>query len=154
MAQDAQRPEWIARGHPSATLMMGYLAAAQLMPTLFLGLAGGLLADRVNRKKLLLITQFILMLIAAGVATASYLDLAMATVGGSHLTMPGTAGARGYRGVFVLVSPSHPTPITGGSGGFYIQGKTVFNVSVSTTDATAAQVAPDLVHQQYSWTHR
>ena len=76
VAQDAQRPEWIARGYPSATLMMGYLAVAQLAPTLVLGLAGGLIADRVNRKKLLLFTQFILMLIAAGVATASYLGVA------------------------------------------------------------------------------
>ncbi len=76
VSQDAQRPEWIARHYPSATLMMGYLAAAQLMPTLILGLAGGLVADRVNRKKLLLVTQFFLMLIAAAVATASYFGVA------------------------------------------------------------------------------
>ncbi len=76
VAQGAQKPEWVARGYPSATLMMGYLAAAQLLPTLILGLAGGLLADRVNRKKLLLVTQFMLMLIAASVAAASYFGMA------------------------------------------------------------------------------
>jgi MFS family permease len=66
--------EWIDAGKPSATLMMAYLGAAQLGPTLLLGLIGGLVADRVNRKRLLLVTQMILMVIAVFLAVASYYD--------------------------------------------------------------------------------
>lgn len=53
-------------------LALGYLAFAQLSPMVVLGLPGGLLADRVNRKKLLLITQFLMMLVAAALAVVSY----------------------------------------------------------------------------------
>jgi len=52
--------------------MLGYFAAAQLLPILFLGIFGGLVADRVNRKKLLVVTQAIMMVIAALVAAAAY----------------------------------------------------------------------------------
>jgi MFS family permease len=76
VAEQTTKPDWVARGYPSSSLMMGYLAAAQLLPTLVLGIAGGLVADRVNRKRLLMFTQFLLMLFAAGVATASYLGTA------------------------------------------------------------------------------
>ncbi len=68
-------PEWIAAGRPGAMTMMGYLAAAQLGPTLVLGLLGGLLADRVNRKRLLLTTQLMLMAVAVTLATSSFLGL-------------------------------------------------------------------------------
>lgn len=61
----------VAKATGSLT-MLGYFAAAQLLPILFLGILGGLLADRVNRKKLLVFTQAMLMLIAAGVAAAAY----------------------------------------------------------------------------------
>jgi len=53
-------------------LALGYLAVAQLSPMMVLGIPGGLLADRVNRKMLLLVTQGIMMLIAAALAVASY----------------------------------------------------------------------------------
>jgi MFS family permease len=66
-------PAWAKAGNPGATLMMAYLGAAQLGPTLVLGILGGLVADRVNRKKLLLVTQTILMVIAALLATAAHL---------------------------------------------------------------------------------
>lgn len=66
-------PEWVAAGRPGATLMLGYLSAAQLGPTLLLGLWGGLIADRVDRKKLLMTTQVIMMFIAAGLLAASAL---------------------------------------------------------------------------------
>jgi MFS family permease len=56
--------------------MMGYLAAAALGPTLLLGILGGLAADRVNRKMLLLITQAAMMIIAGMLATASALNMA------------------------------------------------------------------------------
>lgn len=64
-------PEWVASGRPGATLMLGYLSAAQLGPTLALGLWGGLVADRVDRKRLLLVTQVVMMLIAAALLVAS-----------------------------------------------------------------------------------
>lgn len=73
MALLTDTPSWKASGLPSSPLMMGYLAAAQLTPTLLLGIMGGLTADRVNRKRMLLITQVILMLIAAGLTAASAL---------------------------------------------------------------------------------
>lgn len=72
MALLTDLPSWKAAGLPSSPLMMGYLAAAQLTPTLLLGIVGGLMADRVNRKRMLLITQVILMLIAAGLTAASW----------------------------------------------------------------------------------
>lgn len=68
-------PDWVAAGKPGAMTMMGYLAAAQLGPTLILGLVGGLLADRVNRKRLLLVTQLMLMSVATTLAAASFMGL-------------------------------------------------------------------------------
>lgn len=52
--------------------ILGTLGAAQLLPILIFGIFGGLLADRVDRKKLLVITQFMLMATAAALALASY----------------------------------------------------------------------------------
>ncbi len=64
--------QWIVAQATGSALWMGYIAAAQLGPTLVLGLHGGLLADRVNRKRLLLVTQFAMMLIAAMLMLASF----------------------------------------------------------------------------------
>ena len=62
--------------HATGSLtMLGYLGAAQMAPVLVFGLLGGLVADRVNRKKLLVVTQFLLMLVAAAVAIVSTLPL-------------------------------------------------------------------------------
>lgn len=52
--------------------MLGILAAAHLTPILALGLVGGVLADRVNRRTLLVVTQILLMIIACGLAAVSY----------------------------------------------------------------------------------
>lgn len=65
MAQACLAASWIETGRPGAPVMMGYLAVAQTGPMLVLGLLGGVVADRVNRRKLLLFTQFLLMLVAA-----------------------------------------------------------------------------------------
>lgn len=51
---------------------MAYLSIAQLGPTLFLGLFGGLVADSVNRRKLLVATQGAMMLIAFAMAVAAF----------------------------------------------------------------------------------
>lgn len=63
---------WIVGSTTGSALMLGYLATAQTAPMLILGLVGGLAADRFNRKKLLLVTQFSMMLIAATLAICSY----------------------------------------------------------------------------------
>ena len=59
---------------PDPAVMLGFLGIAQLGPMMFLGIPGGILADRVNRKMLLLVTQFAMMLIAAGLAIASFVS--------------------------------------------------------------------------------
>jgi MFS family permease len=60
--------------HETGSLKMaGYLAAAQLSPILVLGLVGGIMADRVNRRTLLVVTQVMLMLIAIALAAVSYI---------------------------------------------------------------------------------
>lgn len=51
---------------------MGYLSIAQLCPTLLLGLYGGIVADSVNRRSLLVATQFAMMLIAFAMAIVAF----------------------------------------------------------------------------------
>lgn len=67
--------------HQTGSLKMaGYLGAAQLTPMLLFGLLGGLIADRVERRRLLVVTQILLMLIAAAFATVSALGVAHVSV--------------------------------------------------------------------------
>lgn len=68
--------QWLMAKQTSSAVMMGYLAAAQLMPMLLLGVWGGLVADRVDRKRLLIATQALLMAIAAALAFFAWIDLA------------------------------------------------------------------------------
>ncbi len=63
---------WIVAEKTGSTLIMGYIAVAQLGPTLFLGVLGGLAADRFNRRTLLIVTQFVMMLVAAALSVAAY----------------------------------------------------------------------------------
>jgi MFS family permease/DNA-directed RNA polymerase subunit RPC12/RpoP len=65
---------WIVGSTTGSAFMLGYLSTAQTAPMLLLGLVGGLAADRFNRKKLLLVTQFAMMLIAALLMVCSYFD--------------------------------------------------------------------------------
>ncbi|MGH7243665.1 MAG: MFS transporter [Phycisphaerales bacterium] len=58
--------QWIVAKETRDTTWLATLGAAQLLPTLFLGLLGGIVADRMNRKKLLMATQLAMMLIALG----------------------------------------------------------------------------------------
>ncbi len=60
---------WLVADQTHSPIMAANLAIAQMAPIFCLGLIGGLTADRVNRKRLLLGTQALLMLIA-GVLTA------------------------------------------------------------------------------------
>jgi MFS family permease len=75
MTTETLREDWKSRGLPSAVVMLSYLAVAQMAPMLLLSLPGGLVADRIDRKKLLLVTQLILMSTAAALTTLSFLKL-------------------------------------------------------------------------------
>lgn len=74
LASTTLEKTWVEGHNPGAPIMAGYLAVAQMGPTLVFGLIGGVVADRVNRKSLLLITQFMLMLIAAALCAATLMD--------------------------------------------------------------------------------
>lgn len=74
MATATLAPEWVNAGRPGAPIMAGYLAVAQMAPTLVFGLLGGVVADRVDRKKLLLLTQALLMGVAAVLTFAAFTD--------------------------------------------------------------------------------
>lgn len=60
--------QWIVTEKTGSMVWSSYLGSAQLIPTLFLGLLGGIVADSVNRKKLIVWTQLVMMLIALGFA--------------------------------------------------------------------------------------
>ncbi len=77
---------WVQSSNPRAPTMMALLAACQLVPLLLLGLAGGVAADRMNRKHLLIATQIARMSIAcilAGLAIAGKLSPAWLLVLGA-----------------------------------------------------------------------
>lgn len=66
--------QWIVTEKTGSMVWSSYLGTAQLIPTLFLGLLGGIVADSVNRKKLIVWTQGAMMLIALGFAIVVWLD--------------------------------------------------------------------------------
>lgn len=65
LAQETKSEDWMA-----------FRAAAQLCPTLVLGMWAGLIADSVNRRTLLIVTQVAMMVIALAMAAAAWFDLA------------------------------------------------------------------------------
>lgn len=72
--------QWLFAEQTRSVIALGYLAAAQFAPLLLLSLAGGLAADRIERRRLLLATQTLLMLVAASLMVASALDRATVPV--------------------------------------------------------------------------
>lgn len=66
--------QWLVAQKTNSLKAMGYLGAAQLVPILLFGTLGGLVADRVNRRTLLIVTQTLLMIVAAAVALLAFLD--------------------------------------------------------------------------------
>jgi MFS family permease len=72
MAQATLDQSWVSRNMPGAPIMMAYLAVAQLAPQLVLGLVGGVVADMVDRKRLLILTQFARMVIAIGLFVVAF----------------------------------------------------------------------------------
>lgn len=71
---------WIVSQETKSEAWMGYLAAAQLGPTLLLGMFGGLVADSVNRRTLIIATQVVMMCIALAMAGAVYFNVATPSV--------------------------------------------------------------------------
>lgn len=67
---------WIVSQETKSEDWMAYLAIAQLCPTLLLGMIGGHIADSVNRRNLLILTQFAMMVIALVMAAAAFFDFA------------------------------------------------------------------------------
>lgn len=63
--------QWVMAEKTESTVMLGVLAVAQLGPVLLLGLPGGLVVDRVDRRRMLLLTQAGMMAIAGLLAAAS-----------------------------------------------------------------------------------
>lgn len=68
--------QWLMAEQTGSTVMLGALAAAQLGPMLVFGLLGGLAADRFDRRRMLLVSQTAMMLIAAGLTVAAGLGRA------------------------------------------------------------------------------
>ena len=66
--------QWIVTEKTGSMLWSSYLGTAQLLPTLVLGLLGGIVADSVNRRTLILLTQLAMMLIALGFAAVVWID--------------------------------------------------------------------------------
>ncbi len=75
MAEATRDPAWIDAGGKPAELMAAYLAVAQLGPLLLLGLFGGVAADRLNRKRLLIASQVVRMGIACALCVLAYAGL-------------------------------------------------------------------------------
>jgi MFS family permease len=65
--------QWLVAQKTGSLESLGNLGAAQLLPIMIFGVFGGLVADRVNRKRLLIVTQTMLMLVAAAVAVLAVL---------------------------------------------------------------------------------
>jgi len=72
--------QWIVAKATDSTLWLAYIGAAQLLPTLVLGPLGGVVADRVNRRTLLVVTQALMMLIALGFYAVVIAGVATPTV--------------------------------------------------------------------------
>lgn len=67
---------WLVSQETKSEEWMGYMAAAQLCPTLLLGMLGGLVADSVNRRTMIVVTQACMMVIALAMAASAYLGFA------------------------------------------------------------------------------
>jgi len=63
---------WLLARLPHSSLLLGLYGFASLAPVLGLSLIGGTLADRADRRRILLVTQLVLMLIALGLGALAY----------------------------------------------------------------------------------
>lgn len=66
---------WIIYELTDSPLFLGYVGLAQAIPAIFLNLVGGVVADRFNRRNLILVTQILNALVIAILAVLSFLDM-------------------------------------------------------------------------------
>lgn len=66
--------QWIVTEKTRQMIWSSYLGAAQLLPTVVLGLLGGIVADSVNRRTLMVVTQAAMMVIALGFALVVWIN--------------------------------------------------------------------------------
>jgi MFS family permease len=64
---------WLISEHRHASVLLGVLGFVTLAPVLVVSILGGTLADRIDRRRILLICQAVLMCIALGLAAVTYL---------------------------------------------------------------------------------
>ena len=65
---------WELYNRTGSSLALGFVGLVQVIPTLLLSLPGGYLADRFDRKRIVLITLVIIMLSSLGLAVLSFLQ--------------------------------------------------------------------------------
>ncbi len=65
---------WITYRVTGSAFMLGVIAFSGQIPTLVLSPVGGMLADRVERRKILLVTQIVAMAVAAWLAVVAYTE--------------------------------------------------------------------------------
>lgn len=85
--------QWLVAEQTGSTVMMGVLAVAQMGPMLLLGVIGGLVADRYDRRLLLLSTQIVLMAVAATLTVFAWRGQATPGVLIALMVLHGTAMA-------------------------------------------------------------
>ena len=73
---EALAQSWLVQQQTSSPFMVELLAASEFVPVVLLTLIAGALADRYDRRKLLLAGQVAMMILAAGLAVAAHLNLA------------------------------------------------------------------------------
>ncbi len=68
--------QWLITEATGSSQMVGFLGAAQMLPSLMLGLVAGVIADRIDRKRMLLWSQAVMMVVAGTLTTLAFLGLA------------------------------------------------------------------------------
>jgi MFS family permease len=66
---------WMLARYPQASILLGLYGFATLAPIFALSLFGGTLADRVDRRSILLVTQSALMVLALALGVLTWLDI-------------------------------------------------------------------------------
>ena len=67
---------WVVASQTHSPFLVELLSFAQFIPVIFLALPAGIIADRFNRKKILIIAQISMCLFAAGLAVLAHFGMA------------------------------------------------------------------------------
>lgn len=84
---------WLVLTRTQSPLVLGAVSTAQFAPVLLLSLFGGVIADRLPKRRLLLMTQAVMMLVAFGLAIASSTHHASLPIIFTLVALSGTANA-------------------------------------------------------------